>query len=248
MPTAAGVALTKARAHARRDGGVARRSRAALRPKTLKIGLGSALANYWLVRRLTAFASASPDIGIELCIVEGDVPGPRPRSRRADPVDSKGRRAQHIYPAPDVRRDGVPGGGPLFAAARPAAARARCARHPAGAAQGHRRPQRRRGMVVAGVVRTAPGVTTPVRSGLRFDNLGTAITAALQGSGVVLARSLLVHDALAAKQLSRVVSPDWDMACSKAHVIRWPAALASDRRVALFSDWIVREAQRTSLQ
>ena len=87
-----------------------------------------------------------------------------------------------------------------------------------------------------------------VRAGLRFDNLGTAIAAALQGSGVVLARSLLVHDALAEKQLSRVVSPNWDMTCSKAHVIRWPAALAGDKRVALFADWVVKEAERTSLQ
>ena len=87
------------------------------------------------------------------------------------------------------------------------------------------------------------GVTAPVQAGLRFDNLGTAITAALQGSGVVLARSLLVHDALAEKRLCRVVSPDWDMTCSKAHVIRWPAALASDRRVARFADWVVKEAE-----
>jgi len=57
-----------------------------------------------------------------------------------------------------------------------------------------------------------------------------------------------VHDALAEKRLSRVVSPDWDMACSKAHVVRWPAALASDRRVVVFTDWVVKEAEQTSLQ
>jgi LysR family transcriptional regulator, glycine cleavage system transcriptional activator len=70
----------------------------------------------------------------------------------------------------------------------------------------------------------------------------------LQGSGVVLARSLLVHDALAEKRLCRVVSSNWDMTSSKAHIIRWPAALANDRRVALFVDWVVKEAERTSFQ
>jgi LysR family glycine cleavage system transcriptional activator len=70
----------------------------------------------------------------------------------------------------------------------------------------------------------------------------------LQGGGVVLGRSLLVYDALAEKRLCRVVSPDWDMMCSKAHVVRWPAALTNDRRVARFADWVVSEAKRTTLQ
>jgi len=49
------------------------RSRATVQPATLKIGLGSALANYWLVRRLPAFASAHPGVAIELLIIESDV-------------------------------------------------------------------------------------------------------------------------------------------------------------------------------
>ena len=92
------------------------------------------------------------------------------------------------------------------------------------------------------------GIAAPVPAGLRFDNLGTALAAALQGSGVVLGRSLLVHDALAERRLCRVVSSRWDMASSKTHVVRWPAALASDKRVALFVAWIAQEAAKTSFQ
>jgi LysR family glycine cleavage system transcriptional activator len=223
------------------------RSRASVRPRTLKIGLGSALANYWLVRRLTAFASAYPDIAIELCIVEGDV---QARALDLDVqirwIPKAGARAtstqrmlfdEMVFPVavPSLLPRGRPLREPDVLGTLPVLHKGLAGRND-------------------GPEWSWPvwferlGLTAPVQAGLRFDNLGTAITAALQGSGVVLARSLLVHDALAEKRLCRVVSPDWDMTCSKAHVIRWPAALANDRRIALFADWVVREAKRTSLQ
>jgi DNA-binding transcriptional LysR family regulator len=70
--------------------------------------------------------------------------------------------------------------------------------------------------------------------------------AALEGAGVVLARSLLVHDALADGRLVRVLPARWDMPSSKAHVVRWPAALGADRRVRTFVDWISAEARATT--
>ena len=73
LPTAAGVTLAEGLGRLLDEMEELRaRSRASVRPLTLKIGLGSALANYWLVRRLPAFASAYPDIAIELCIIESD--------------------------------------------------------------------------------------------------------------------------------------------------------------------------------
>ena len=70
LPTAAGVSLAEGLGRLLDEMAELRaRSRASVRPRTLKIGLGSALANCWLVRRLTAFASAYPDIAIELCII-----------------------------------------------------------------------------------------------------------------------------------------------------------------------------------
>ena len=249
LPTAAGVTLAEGtRAAARRDGRATRplacggaaadtQDRTGLGPCELLAGA----ASDGVCVRLSRYCDRTLHHR-KRCS------GARPRSRRADPVDSQSRRARHIDPAPAFRRDGFSGGDP-----------APCCR-----AGGHC-GSRTYSALYQYCTRASPAGTTarngrgrcgsngwasrlPFQAGLRFDNLGTAITAALQGSGVVLARSLLVHDALAEKRLCRVVSPDWDMTSSKAHVIRWPAALTSDRRVARFADWVVREAAQTSLQ
>jgi LysR family glycine cleavage system transcriptional activator len=86
----------------------------------------------------------------------------------------------------------------------------------------------------------------PPAAALRFGNIHTAIGAALQGAGVVMARSLLVHDALKDGRLVRVLPASWDMPSSKAHVVRWPAALTGDERVRRFVAWVVAEAERTT--
>ncbi len=62
-----------------------------------------------------------------------------------------------------------------------------------------------------------------------------------------MARSLLVHDALKDGRLVRVLPPGpRDMPSSKAHIVRWPAALAADERVHRFVKWAVGEAEATS--
>ncbi len=63
-----------------------------------------------------------------------------------------------------------------------------------------------------------------------------------------MARSLLVHDALKDGRLVRVLPPSWDMPSSKAHVVRWPAALMGDERVHRFVKWAVGEAEATTGQ
>ena len=39
-----------------------------------------------------------------------------------------------------------------------------------------------------------------------------------------------------------------DRASSKAHVIRWPAALANDKQVALFVAWIAKQAAKITFR
>jgi LysR family glycine cleavage system transcriptional activator len=56
----------------------------------------------------------------------------------------------------------------------------------------------------------------------------------------VLARSLLVQDALKDGRLVRVLPQSWDVPSSKTQVVRWPAAMAQDRRVKAFVDWVLR--------
>ena len=134
-----GVTLAEGSAAARRDGRATRPlACVGAAAETLKIGLGSALANHWLVRRLTAFASAYPNIAIELCIIESDVQARAlDLGRCGDPwnFQSGGARATS-NPAPVVRRDGFSGGDPVFAAAWAAIAGAERARHFTSTAQG----------------------------------------------------------------------------------------------------------------
>jgi LysR family glycine cleavage system transcriptional activator len=248
LPTPAGITLAEGLGRMLDEMAELRaRSRATVQPATLKIGLGSALADYWLVRRLPAFASAYPDVAVELFIIESDV-----QARALDldvqirwlpKASARATSTQRLLFDEMVFPVAIP---PLLPRGRP--------------------------LKDPGLLGTLPilhkgyvgrsdgaewswpvwferlGITAPVPAGLRFDNLGTAIAAALQGSGVVLGRSLLVHDALAERRLCRVVSPSWDMASSKAHIVRWPAALANDKRVALFVAWVAKEAVKTSFR
>ena len=62
----------------------------------------------------------------------------------------------------------------------------------------------------------------------------------------MLARSLLVHDALQDGRLVRPLGPDWEMPCAKAHLLRWPAALSGDARVQAFVTWLAKEAESTA--
>jgi LysR family glycine cleavage system transcriptional activator len=222
------------------------RSRAAVEPKTLKIGLGSALADHWLVRRLPKFATKYSDIAIELLVFESEA------QARAVDLDVQIRwlpkqtaRAtstqrllfdEMVFPVavPSLLPEGRPLREAIVLATLPIL---------------HKGPVGRND----GAEWSWPvwferlGITTAVPTGLRIDTISTAIAAAMQGGGIVLARSLLVHDALSERRLCRVLSSDWDMASTKAHIVRWPAALANDKRVAIFVAWLTREAKGTSV-
>ncbi len=221
------------------------RSRAAVTPATLKVGLGSALADHWLVRRLPGFARQHPGIAVELAIIENEA------QARATELDiqvlwllagsaraSSTQRLlfqEQVFPvaAPEV----LPGGLPLDDIARLASLPLL-----------HKGPLGRNN----GAEWSWPvwferlGIESRVPVGLRFATIGTAIAAALQGAGVVLARSLLVHDALAGGRLVRVLPARWDVPSSKTHIVRWPAALSDDKRIAAFIDWLAEEAADTT--
>ncbi|MGE0713943.1 MAG: LysR substrate-binding domain-containing protein [Alphaproteobacteria bacterium] len=243
-PTPAGAALAAALKPILDDMAELRAlCRAMATPGTLKVGVGQALADHWLVRRLPRFAGAHPGIAIELAAVESEA-----RMRSLDPdvlvawspvAEARAtstRRLlarERVFPvaAPAL----LPGGRPLT---DPQALR--------------RLPILHKGPIDGSGVEWSwttwfdrlaiPGGPPP---GPRFTTIGTTIAAALQGTGVALARTLLVHDALAEGRLVRVLAPEWDMASAKAHFVRWPAALAGDARVAAFACWLAAEAAET---
>ncbi|QCI68724.1 LysR substrate-binding domain-containing protein [Phreatobacter stygius] len=219
------------------------RCRVASAPAGLRVGVGAALADNWLVRRLPGFAQTYPAIAVELSIVETAAQAGAPdvdvqvlwlpaATARAASTQRLLFQEQ-VFP---VCHPGLLPDGPLV--------------DPAGLARLpllHKGPAGRPGGAEwswsAWFERL--GIAGPPPAGLRFGTVGTAIAAALQGAGVVLARSLLVHDALAEGRLVRVLPESWDMASSKAHLVRWPGALTGDPRVRQFVTWLTAEADRT---
>jgi LysR family glycine cleavage system transcriptional activator len=220
------------------------RCRATAAPAELRVGVGAALANYWLVRRLPGFAAENPGIAVELAIVESEA---QPRVPDVDvqilwtPV-AVARAAstqrllfeEQVFPVCDPRL--LPQGRRLV---DPAALAELPLLHKG-------TPGRGSGVEWSWQVWFERlGIAGPPPAGLRFGTIGTAIAAALEGAGVVLARSLLVHDSLAEGRLSRVLPETWDMPSSKAHIVRWPGALANDERVRQFVAWLTAEASTT---
>lgn len=242
VPTPAGAALS-ARLPLLLDelAGLRTQCRAVLQPEALRIGLGAALADNWLVRRLPSFQARHPELAVELVILKAEMD--------AVPIDLD-------LQIPWVPRDRVRALStqkPLFIEnVFPVAA--------PGVLPGDRPLRDVRGLLDLPLLHkgTGPGagaewlwqtwfsrfgLGAPPR-GLHFETIGTAIAAALQGAGIALARSLLVHDALREGRLLRALPPEWDMPSSKVHVLRWPAALMGDRRILAFGEWIAAEAEK----
>lgn len=222
------------------------RCRALVTPAGLRVAVGSALADYWLVRRLPRFTRAYAKLEVELGIVENEL---QARAADADvqilwqPIEaarstSTQRLLFHERVFPVCSPKLLPGGRML-----------RDPKRLADLPLVHKGPPGGRGQ---GAEWSWPvwfarlGIEGRPPAGLRFAALGTAIAAALEGAGVVMARSLLAHDALADGRLVRVLPARWDMPSSKAHVVRWPAALSGDRRVRTFVEWLAAEAKATT--
>jgi LysR family glycine cleavage system transcriptional activator len=221
------------------------RSRAAVRPPILKIGVGASLSHFWLVRRLPRFTAANPYIGLELVVVESEA-----HARAAD-VDvlvlwtqKAGARATSTQRLLFSER--------VFPVAAPHfLPRGRSLSRPSGLADLpiiHKGPVGRND----GAEWSWPvwferlGSMARVPEAMRFSSMSLALAAAIEGAGAVLARSLLVHDALAERKLCRVLPSKWDMPSSKAHFVRWRTVLGGEKRVTRFVDWISGEAERTS--
>jgi LysR family transcriptional regulator, glycine cleavage system transcriptional activator len=217
---------------------------AAEAPSVLRIGAYGALADHWLVRRLKRFTDAHPDIVLQVIVIENEAPE---RFATADvrigwvPVsEAKSTSTQivlhreHVFPvgAPSLLADG---GGlqscealallPLL--------------HKQSPGQG---PE---WSWDCWFDRLALG--SPARETMRFSSIGPMISAAIEGSGLALARSMLVRDALQDGRLVRVLPPELSMLSTKVHVLRWPTWRIGDRRVRAFTEWFSKQATESSL-
>lgn len=246
-PTPAGVSLLEKIGLLLDDmAGLRAQFRATAKPSSLRVGVGAALAHYWLARRLPGFMQSHPDIGLDLVVVETEA------QMRAADVDvlilwlptsiaraSSTQRLlfrERVFPvaAPRFLRRGRLLSNPQMLRDLPLIHKGQAGRND-------------------GAEWSWPiwferlGIEGRVPEGVRFSSLSLALASALEGGGVVLARSLLVQDALAERRLFRVLAPKWDMPSSKAHLLRWQPALTGDNRVKRFATWIAGEAERTSV-
>lgn len=226
-------------------GGLRARCLAAAGPDRLRIGVGAALADNWLVRRLPDFAAAYPDITVELLAVENESPAYTadlalrilwvPAGEASSTSTQQPLFLERVFPVchPSLLPSGFRPADPAVLVGMPLLHKG-----PTGSGSGAEWSW------PAWMDRL--GLPAKPKESFRFGTIGPAIAAALQGAGAVLARSMLVHDALAEGRLVRVLPEANDMASSKVHVARWPSALRGDRRVKSFTSWLVEQARETS--
>lgn len=248
-PTPAGAALAEGLGDIF-DGMAALRehSRMAAHPARLRVGLGAALAQHWLVRRLPDFGRRHPGIEIELVIFTtraqaeargGDldlrIHWVKPEEARNSSTQALLFREQ-VFPvcAPSIIK-------------KPLRDPARLAELPllyksAESGQGESK-QGEEWEWSTWFQRL--GIKARPKPRLRFEEIGLAIAAAMEGGGVALGRSLLVHDALRDGRLVRPLGDGWALPSSKVHMARWPAALSRDLRLRTFVDWLAVETAKT---
>ncbi len=239
-PTAAGLALAPALREALDR--LADLDRHVRRPvagrSVLRVGAGPALSRWWLVRRLPDFAAAHADIRVELATVTSEAEGreadvwlrwlPRSAARRTSVT--RPLFAEQVFPVCHpclLARGKSLGDLPLLHKGRPEAQ---------GAEWNWTTWFDRLGL-------DRPDAAGP--GDLGFDTIDAALSAAAEGAGVALGRSLLVHDALADGRLARVLPPVFDLPSSKAHVAAWRPDLIDDPALGRFVTWMVQETART---
>ena len=77
--------------------------------------------------------------------------------------------------------------------------------------------------------------------GMQINNSAAVLQAAIEGHGVALARSAMVHDDLAAGRLVRLF-PELDGASGLAYYIVYRPECANAPKVQAFRDWLIRQA------
>jgi LysR family glycine cleavage system transcriptional activator len=210
----------------------------------LRVGVGAALTQAWLLRRLPDFTARHPHIAIELEIVDAEASAPAadldvrlmwvPTDELRSTSTQRPLFQEQVFPVcrGSLLPAGFSPGDPSVLMDLPLLHKGRPGRGTSGEWSWP-------------VWLTRLGLPPRPRESLRFASIDLAIAAAIEGAGVALGRTLLVHDALAEGRLVRVLPERWDMPCGKSYLIRWPSARCGDDRVRGFVDWLSAEACAT---
>jgi LysR family transcriptional regulator, glycine cleavage system transcriptional activator len=219
---------------------------AAAAPNRIRVGVGAALADNWLVQRLPQFAAQNPNLTVELSVVENEAP------ERAADLDirilwvtatavhesaiQRPLFQERVFPvcSPSLLPRDFEAGDPSVLLELPLLHKG--TRGHAAAAEWN-----------WDAWFTRLGLPGRPKEALRFDSIGPAISAALTGAGVALARSMLVHDALKEKRLIRVLPKIEDQLSSKVHVARWSRKASADVAVQAFASWLAAKSKECGL-
>ncbi len=207
---------------------------------TLRLGAGSSLAAWWLVRRLRAFRELHPEIEIEFVPVESESAIELPldvqifwttqEQARATPLQAPLFR-ENIFPvcAPSLLPDGKSLTNVAALLDLPLIQKGQS---PTGEWSWAFWLQK------LGLNRTAP-------RDFVLGDMGLCLTAAVDGAGVAIGRSLLVADAIADGRLVPALANTPDLLSTKVHVARWSEELVGDRNTQVLVNWLAQAATET---
>ncbi len=210
--------------------------------RRLRVAAGSALCTWWLAGRLPGFTALRPGVSIELMPVEQSqggtphvdvrilwvAPGDEPRGPTQVPLFN-----EQVFPVCSPAL--LPGGRPLREAQE-------LVRLPLLHKATHGLGEWSWPLWIERLA-IKPGARPS--SELHFAEMGLVLSAAVDGAGVALSRSLLVHDALVSGRLVVPISGIEPLRSTKKHVARWSSAKAADSDIRAFVEWLVAEAART---
>ncbi|WP_316202927.1 MULTISPECIES: LysR substrate-binding domain-containing protein [unclassified Bradyrhizobium] len=206
----------------------------------LRLGAGSSLAGWWLVRRLRAFRHSNSEIEIDFRLVESEAVGEPPldvrilwttlAESRATPLQEPLLR-ERIFPvcAPSLLPQGMPLSDPTALLDLPLIQKG----HP---------PEGEWSWAYwfgkLGLKRTEP-------HGLLLGDMGLCLTAAVEGAGVAIGRSLLVADAITDGRLVPALANAPLVLSNKVHIARWSQDRIGDPHTKVLVNWLAQAAEDT---
>ena len=209
--------------------------------QTLRLGGGSSLAAWWLVRRLRTFRALHSEIEIDFVPVESEAAGEPSLDVRilwTTLAESRATSLQaslfreRVFPvcSPSI----LPRGRPL---SDPAALLDL--------------PLIQKGHTPLGEWSWAYwfgklGLKRAEPRGLVLGDMGLCLTAAVEGAGVAIGRSLLVADAISDGRLVPALATAPDVLSTKVHIARWSPDLIGDRNTQVLVSWLAQAAEETS--
>jgi LysR family glycine cleavage system transcriptional activator len=209
--------------------------------QTLRLGAGSSLAAWWLVRRLRTFRALHSEIEIDFVPVESEAAGEpsldvrilwttlaesRATSSQASPF------CERVFPvcAPSILPRGRPLSDPAALLDLPLIQKGHTPLGEWSWAYWFRK---------LGLKRAEP-------RGLVLGDMGLCLTAAVEGAGVAIGRSLLVADAISEGRLVPALATAPDVLSTKVHIARWSPNLIGDRNAQVLVSWLAQAAEETS--